>query len=482
MRVASPPQNFSNFKQKILVGLRRGQQNDNHWHNVRIKFILAVTAGALMFLLVFLADLSYLYGSLYQDNYRYHNFHYLVVDYDGGAIGQAFQATYNATASLNMPTAFFHSPSEYPNTHDVYQAVWNGDYAFAVSISQGASDRLNAALQGGEAAATYDPTQVITWIWNQQNFPTFQQSITKASFQSLFGQVFGFYNKLNPRALHSLNQSDPRAIQAFLRPIGYTETNIKPTPQGSVVLLTTASMAMPVLQQFFFLLILNAVCGKFQLYSHVPIRKSTVVRFTAGIIYALGAALAMSGYYFAFRESWTVNAAQFFLTWATLWLLMHIHFLIFDTLMALLPLPFMPFLVLTWIFVNIAGTVSPLSIQPDFYHWATILPAHNTILTLFTIWSGGANNRLYRTLPLLFSWWIVSNVTSVLAHRRACTVAKRKKEEQGDRPREENPLHKEEAEDIEATQDRPKSDSSIFAGADSTGKQTCAGEKQETQP
>ena len=239
---------------------------------------------------------------------------------------------------------------------------------------------------------------------------------------------------------------------------------------------------MPILQQFFFLLILNAVCAKFQLSSHVSTRRFVSIRFIAGIIYALGAGLVMTGYYFAFRESWDLNAAQFFLTWVALWLLMHVHFLIFDTFTALLPMPVMPVLILTWIFVNLASTISPLDVQPGFYHWGTVLPAHNTVLTLFTIWAGGANNKLYRTLPLMFSWWVVGNVTSMLAHSHACMVARRKLKEEGHGhgPREANFVRKEEAEDVETGSHRVASCSTAAPTNDVAEERAEAKEEEQS--
>lgn len=230
---------FLTWKQKLFPKNNQKPPTNDHWHNVRTKFLIGAATGAAIFLLLFLTDLSYLYGSLFRNSDRYHNFHYLVVDYDGGPIGKAFQATYYATAGSTMPTAYFHPPADYPTTEDVYRAVWHGDFAFAVYISEGASDRLSAALKGGEAAASYNPSQAMTWIWNQQNFPTYQEAITEASFQKLAGQVSGFYYKLNPNVIRSLNQSDPQAVQALVQPIAYTEINIKPTPQGKLIYLST---------------------------------------------------------------------------------------------------------------------------------------------------------------------------------------------------------------------------------------------------
>ncbi|KAF1846842.1 uncharacterized protein K460DRAFT_132011 [Cucurbitaria berberidis CBS 394.84] len=83
----------------------------------------------------------------------------------------------------------------------------------------------------------------------------------------------------------------------------------------------------------------------------------------------------------------------------------------------------MPFVVLLWVMLNIASTLSPLEAQAGFYHWMVALPSHEAYSVLMTIWSAGAHNRLYRALPVLFPWWPVANVTTSITHIRACHLA-----------------------------------------------------------
>jgi len=232
------------------------------------------------------------------------------------------------------------------------------------------------------------------------------------------------YNKINgTQASQLLNATDPAAIQALLNPIQATATNIKAASFGAVILLNTVSMAMPVLQQFFFLLVLNGAVGQHQLYKKMTVRSSFLVRYTAGLLFTFGASLCQTGYFWAFRENWGVSGTEFVLTWMTFWLLMHIHLLILDSISTIAPLPVMPFVVLLWIFLNIASSLSPLEMQAGFYHWGIAFPSHNAYSTLVTIWTRGANNRLYRALPILFSWEIAGCISSSITHLRACHLS-----------------------------------------------------------
>jgi hypothetical protein len=90
----------------------------------------------------------------------------------------------------------------------------------------------------------------------------------------------------------------------------------------------------------------------------------------------------------------------------------------------------MPFVILLWIMLNISSSISPLELQAGFYHWGIALPSHEAYSILVTIWTGGAHNRLYRALPVLFAWWIVGNITTSIAHVCACHIAFKLAQEQ----------------------------------------------------
>ncbi|KAL6166190.1 hypothetical protein ACJQWK_07548 [Exserohilum turcicum] len=243
------------------------------------------------------------------------------------------------------------------------------------------------------------------------------------------------YNKINGmQATRIVNHTDQTAIQALLNPIGSTQTNIQPAAFGTVTLINTVSMVMPILQQFFFLLSLNGIFAAYHLYRNMTVLSSICLRRFSGIIFSLGAALCQTGYYWGFRGDWEVNGAQFLLTWMTIWLLMHIHLLVLDSISTMAPLAFMPFVVPFWILLNTASVTSPLEMQPGVYKWSVILPSHEAYSVLTTIWTGGAHNRLYRALPILFSWWILTNITTTLAHIRACHLAYKVHQQQGTGP------------------------------------------------
>ncbi|KAF2275582.1 uncharacterized protein EI97DRAFT_433994 [Westerdykella ornata] len=395
----------------------------NDWKSSRPKFVRPVIGGGVMFMLLFLGACSYFYGTLYHSNYRYDNFRVLAVDYDGGVIGRSLQAAYQQLEGPHFFNLEFRSPSEYPSDDNVLHAVWEGKYWAAIFATEGASERLGAAIQG-DNADRYNPAEALHYIWNGQYYPVFSTSVVKANIQTLVAATRIAYNRINGTGASAmLDQRNPAAVQALLNPIAATERNIKDASYSAAVLYGTIGSVTPVLSQFFFLLLLNGMFLEYQLYTQVTVGSSLVVRLGAGIFYSLGSALVQAGYWWAFGEDWDVNGAQFILTWLVLWVLMMDHQLLLETAFLLVPLPATPFIMLIWMFMNIPSTLSPLELQAGFFHWAMAIPGYNAYATLVTIWTGGARNRLYRTLPILFAWLVAGLIGTTLAHWRACHLA-----------------------------------------------------------
>lgn len=399
----------------------RRQRHEEFWQGRKKEFFLAITIAFICVQLLFLGNMSYLYGSIHKSTDRYHAFKVLLVDYDGGAVGQAVSQAYQQLKGSGFPTFVQIDADQYPTPDDVIQAVKNTDYWAAFMVNGNASDRITQALQGGEASKVYDATQAITYVWNEVRYPALSGQIFSASFQSLIAATRLAYGKLNgANALSLLHGNDPQALQVFMNPIMATAINIMPTTQAAKLFYNTVSMAMPILQQFFFLLMLNGLSDKLQLYSKLPVHITGLVRIGLSLTFDCVAALCMTGYIWAFKEEWAVNANQFVLTWMVLWLMMHVHFLVMDTATAFFPVPALPFFVLTWIIINITSSISPFEIDPGFYRIGYAFPTNEAYTILTDIWSGGNVPQLYRAMPVLFSWWIMGLSLASYGHIYRC--------------------------------------------------------------
>lgn len=391
----------------------------------RKKLILTIIAIGLAVTILFQINLYYLYGSFYHQVDRVSAFHVLTVDYDGAIVGESLSQAYQQLRGTRFPTLITGTEAQYPTPDTVLQAVRDGKYWAAIYSMPGASERLSAAFLGGTAATTYDASDAFTYVWNEVRYPAFSQEVIQGSLKTLVAAAATAYGSINgSSALKSLAQTDDAAIKAYLTPIMASEINIQPTNQGTKILYNTISMAMPVLQDLFFVVGMRFTFIRFEVQSRLSTMRSRLLRLTVGVTYTFIASLTMTGYIWAYREDWAVSGTQFVLTWTLLWLLFHIHYLAIEAAIQIIPIPAMPFLLMTWVFLNITSSITPFEINPGFYRFGYAFPAHEAYQVLTDIWSGGAVPQLYRAMPILFSWWVLLLVCDGLSHLRACRRAK----------------------------------------------------------
>ncbi|KAJ5793739.1 hypothetical protein N7457_000338 [Penicillium paradoxum] len=389
------------------------------WREMRSRFLPAVITMFLLLQVLFLVNMCYLYATQFRSTTRYHNFNVLYVDYDGGIIGKSVADAYQNLQGDGFPTFHTKSSKEYPQTDDIREAVCRSEYWGAVYTHADASNGLRSALANGS-----NPPASLTYVWNAVRYPVFSQAVVYSSFMELIEKSRSTYYANNGSSvITSVDLSNPATLNVFLDPIHTEEINIKDTEHGTRVFYNTVSMAMPIIQQFFFLLALNGISTHFDTFTKLSWRINGLIRAIASVLYTLVGALLMAGYIWAYRESWAQEAGRFVLTWMILWLLMHINFLFFDITTAFIPIQFMPFVVLTWVVLNIASTISPFEMSPGFFRWGYALPSHEAYQVLIQIWSGGCNNRLYQALPVMFSWWIVGIPIAVYAMQYRCKTA-----------------------------------------------------------
>ncbi|KAL4785029.1 hypothetical protein BJX76DRAFT_325793 [Aspergillus varians] len=385
-------------------------------------FFVAVGMSFLMLQLVFLANMVYFYATLFRSSSRVHALNVLYVDFDGDVIGQSVLDAYDSLQGKSFPTLQQSSIDNYRTPDDVQSAVCSGDYWGAVFASDGASSRLASAL-AGDPQDSNQPA--LTYIWNGVRYPAFSQGNMYSSLITLVQVARSTYYARNAsNALQAMAPSNPASLQALLNPIITAEINLQPTIQGPRVLYNTVTLVMPILQQFFYLIALNMISAEFHALPKLGgVLANTLLRLGVSLVYTAICSLCTTGYIWAFRESWAVGGTQFALSWLAIWFYGHINFLLIDVLTAYLHMKWMPYCIVSWVILNVSSTVAPLELSPGFFRWTYALPAHEVYQVLVQIWSHGCQNRSYRTLPILFSWWIVGLVMLGFAVRHRCKIA-----------------------------------------------------------
>ncbi|KAF9880839.1 hypothetical protein CkaCkLH20_01881 [Colletotrichum karsti] len=385
--------------------------------------LIPMVMSAIMLLLLVLANMSYLFGSSFDQAKRSHNIKILAVDYDQGAIGAAVSRASQSLQAATFPTIEFGSVSEYSTPSSVRNAVCKGDYWGAIYVSSGASAKLASAING--TSTGYNAAESITYTYNQARYPAQADSIIMSNIQKVVGAARGFYYQTpnGTAAFASLNASNPAAIAAYLNPIQSTPDLIQPTTQGPRVFFNTVNIIIPTLAQFFYILALNGIGLNSGFLAKARVRDVWLLRFGIGKIYGFLTALTVTGYLWAFRETWDVHSFEFGKTLLVFWLYMDVQWQVLEGFVgSFVPMQFMPFFVLTWIITNISSTVAPFELMPGFYKIGYALPAHEAYSMMVLAWSGCADQTRV-ALPVLFAWLVAGHVLVVFSIRKRCADA-----------------------------------------------------------
>ena len=99
-------------------------------------------------------------------------------------VGQALMHAYERLHAPNFPSLILQSTQSYSLPEAVFAAVKGGSWWAAVYSNLGASDRLVAALEGGTASQIYDPSQALTYIWDEIRYPPFSEKVFQATLKS----------------------------------------------------------------------------------------------------------------------------------------------------------------------------------------------------------------------------------------------------------------------------------------------------------
>lgn len=448
--------------------------HDPVMHKTRKKFFAAAGKNFALLQLLFFALFGYVFGSLYQQATHTHNIHIVFVDYDGGAIGQAIRKAYSGLQARTFPTLVEKSAAEYANPGTLENAVCRTRFWAALYTSAGASDRLHDALTSNESVV-YDPTDVMTYIWNEARYSAVVDPVVSSNLQTLSSAARVAYSTSNGTG-EITSLSSPAALSAFAQPWQLGNQNIQPTTQGSRAIYNTLVIILIVIQEFFYLGTINGLYQALQIYVRVHPVRIIIIRNLNSLTYCLVGSVCTAGAIWAFRSGWDVDANQFVLTWMTLWLFAHLNFATMDVFTIWLQPAYVPMALITWMITNVTSILLPFELSPAFYKIGYMLPAHEVYQVLLDIWSGGCNPQLYYALPIMFSWWVLAVSLSALGVFRRCHYATLGQEQQEKQFQE----RLDAAMEFERKREREAQEASTAAEAQMEKKVTSPGEQEDT--
>ncbi|EFX06379.1 tetrahydrofolylpolyglutamate synthase [Grosmannia clavigera kw1407] len=303
--------------------------HDPGFSTVIVAFLRAAGRNFLLLQLLFLGLFAYIFGSLFQQSAHGHNLTIAFVDYDGGSIsspiGQAVLTAYASLAGTAFPTLIERARDDFPlPATDLRHAVCRTDYWGALYVSAGASGRLQAALNSSSSrvSSNYNRSDVLFYIWNEARYPVVVDALIAGSIQTL-AQAARIVLAANGTATDSDGiipwpLGSPATVDVLANPWTPVAVDIQPTPQGSRAIYNTLVIILILIQEFFYLGIINALTTAFHTYSKIHALRILLIRTLNALSYTLIGALCTTGAIWAFRDHWDVQALQFGASWMVL--------------------------------------------------------------------------------------------------------------------------------------------------------------------
>ena len=287
-------------------------------------------------------------------------------------------------------------------------------------VEPGATARFENAVNG--SAQAYDPTNVYTYYVLDARYYTIYaanilpMAITTASTASgIFSAQF-----VTPLIASGQHANSTTALSALAGPARAVEMPAASQLFGNLddkAFINTLGTVLPILMQFFFIMAWNGTCNGMHLYAAYDLRTHIMARLFWSTVWPIFTSLCSTGWTFAFRGSYHMDAKMFFAFWAVSWVFSMISFDFLDFCTGFIPMAFIPFIVLTWVIFNVTAALGPPELLNHWFRISYFFPSLHWYRTLITILTQGAYNNLRYTLPVLAAWLVIMKCLSPLATR-----------------------------------------------------------------
>ncbi|KAJ6539890.1 hypothetical protein DFH09DRAFT_1090201 [Mycena vulgaris] len=345
----------------------------------RAIYLKTIFGGVTALAIAIFAIFSVYWGSVWRT--PHHTLPGWIVDFDGGAVGQAVS---NALSGINPGTSGVAwqvvSASQFSNgIAQLENAIIQEETWYAVTINRGASANLTAAVSAVDGA--YNSSTAITFLGSEarnENIYRIHSRIVAAQLEAITHQfALQFIKNISSSANVATVLST--APQLVARPIYYTADNLRPfdVPVASAV--TFVGLIYLLILSFFIVMISVAARQSSGLEERLAlgslIRVRITTSFAAYFFIALFYTLLSRAFQLPFDRAF--GRAGLVVFWMLNWLGMLACGLALEAMITLLTARFIPFFLIVWIISNVSVSVFPLQVLPHVYRYGYAFPFYN---------------------------------------------------------------------------------------------------------
>jgi hypothetical protein len=390
------------------------------------ELLKALISAALLIIIVFWINAAHIYGIFRHQGAYTHRARVAVADFDKSDLGEALQLSIAMNnGSFGHPT-YVNLNTSGSSVEQVQHEVFKGTYWAAIVVHHGATDRFETAVNG--TATDYDSSDVFTYyVFDARYYTLYASNIlsTTVTTVSAAGSIFSA-RFITPLLASSEYANTTAALSAITGPALAVEmpvTSLLFANLDDKAFINTIGTVLPILLQFFFIMAWNGICNSMHLYAAYDPRIHKLARLFWGTVWPLFTSLCVTGWTFAFRGSYFMDAKMFFAFWAVTWVYNMINFDLLDIVIGFISLAFVPLILLTWIIFSVAASLGPEDILHHWYRINYFFPSLHWYQTLVTILTQGGYNNLHYNLPVLAAWLVLTKCLSPLATKNRTSKA-----------------------------------------------------------
>ncbi|CBX90863.1 hypothetical protein LEMA_P058970.1 [Plenodomus lingam JN3] len=325
-----------------------------------IAMLKALIPAALLILVVFWINAAHIYGLFRNQGAHVKGARVALADFDGGDFGHTLRtAAAMNSGKYGFPT-YVSIDTVDSDPENIRREVFEGKYWAAIVVQPGASARFEDALNG--TATSYDARDVYTYYTLSARYyslyvPGIQS--TTATIASTAATLFS-QEVVAERIATGTFANTTAAASALAQPVQAVSRSAASQDYADLdtkIFINTLGAILPILMQFFFIMAWNGICNGMHLYAGYTLKRHIISRLFWSITFPCLSSLCVTGWTLALRGRYHINARIFFAYWTVTWVYSMISFDILDIITGFLPMPFVPFLMISWAIFNVAAAL-----------------------------------------------------------------------------------------------------------------------------
>ncbi|ODV70205.1 hypothetical protein HYPBUDRAFT_151623 [Hyphopichia burtonii NRRL Y-1933] len=416
---------------------------DKDFHQHRINIVITYLKNYAFLIVGLVVTLCIYWGTFYERTGRFHDLHFAVINADRqvgslpGAIGEVVEYFFvNVTQVQSLGTfeiidfdtinkaALDHNNSI---TEEVYHQIHIQKYWAAYYIKENSTLRMYEALKtASDLVSPSDSFMEVVYETgrNYNAVNNYVKSIvgrTKLAFDSFIPQtpyLKSLLGQLNSTEIENVLTNAPNLVTT-----NPSFVNVDRLPVNNPVVQAPFQIGLVYLMlfsffQFVFLIQIHTLIAqrikgfKYLLYRMAASHSSYVVLSLAYVVLnaAFGITFTTTFGYLGFLVVW----AFAYLTMASSGALMEALALVIFMLKPQL----IGFLIVFMVVINLAPTVSPIVLCPNFYRYGYAMPIYNSYELMHVPYFNAYKGHMGRNIGILIAWIVISTLTMVIIMAR----------------------------------------------------------------